>query len=90
MRKNTRADAFAKNIVQALTSGEQHFKPGILLTDTDIHVENFDSVNHKQLKKGLSRLTEKDALSCGCACELKEHLLKVNPNMFSKFDFFTK
>jgi len=56
----------------------------MLLTDTDIPVENVDFVNHKQLKKGLSRLTEKDALSYGCAYELKERLLKVNPNMFSE------
>ena len=50
-----------------LGPGEQHFKPGILLTDTDIHEENIYFVNHKQLKKGLSRLIENDALSYGCA-----------------------
>ena len=54
------------------------------LTGTDVHAENVDFVNHKQLKEGLSRLIEKDALSYGCAYELKEHLLKVNPNMFSE------
>ena len=41
---HSRSDVFAENIVQAVTSGEQpsyHF--------TDIHVENIDFANHKQL-----------------------------------------
>jgi hypothetical protein len=43
----------------------------------------------KKLKRGLSKLLEKYALSYGCCVELNEFLIKVHPNMFSDCDFFS-
>ena len=66
---HSRSDVFGENIVQALTSGKQNFLPGNVLTGTDIHVENIDFANHKQIKKTcLDSL--KDTLSYGCAYAL--------------------
>ena len=67
---HSRSDVFGENIVQALTSGKQNFLPGNLLTGTDIHVENIDFANHKQIKKDLSRLIERHSVIWMCLCPM--------------------
>ena len=84
-----RAEKFADRIVQALTSGQQHFERGLYLDDTDISVETTEHMKEKVLGIGSNKLLDNSAFSYGCACELREYLCQVKPHFLTDLNFFT-
>lgn len=88
-RKRARAEACAKDVIKALTSGNiTHSKTGLLLTDVDITVEGIETLSIKKIRREISVLLENVTLSYGCVGELKEYLTKEHPENFSESDFF--
>ena len=53
--KRARAEACAKDVIKALTSGNiTHFKTGLLLTDVDIIVEGIETLSVKKIRRHIS------------------------------------